>query len=212
MMQLIKKGAEADLYLDDWYGIRVVRKMRKVKAYRLSALDRSIRYERTGHEAQIMHEAKMAGVPTPTIYLVDFATTTIIMEYIDGVRIKDVLNTSSIKKNIRLCETLGGLVGRLHRKRIIHGDLTTSNIIINKEGKIFFIDFGLAEYSEELEKQGVDLLLMKRALQSAHYNYAKDCFNAIIEGYSAEMGKAHAMEVVNRVEEIEKRGRYAVER
>jgi TP53 regulating kinase-like protein len=159
-----------------------------------------------------MHDAKLAGVPTPTIYFVDLTATTIIMEYIDGKRVKDVLNEMSLHERKKLCETLGYFVGRLHRKRIIHGDLTTSNIIIDKKGKIFFIDFGLAEYSEEVEKRGVDLLLIKRALQSAHYNYARDCFNAIIEGYSLEMGKDQTVQVANRVDEIEKRGRYAIER
>ena len=211
-MQLIRKGAEADLYLEDWYGIKVIRKIRKAKKYRLPLLDQRIRNERTIHEAQIMHDAKLAGVPTPTIYFIDLTATTIIMEYIDGKRVKDVLNELPLHERRKLCETLGNFVGRLHRKRIIHGDLTTSNIIIDKNGKIFFIDFGLAEYSEELEKKGVDLLLIKRALQSAHYNYAKDCFNSIIEGYSLEIGKEQTIQVVNRVDEIEKRGRYAIER
>ena len=211
-MLLIKRGAEADLYLEELYGIRVIRKMRKVKEYRLPSLDQSIRHERTGHEAQVMHDAKLAGVPTPTIYMIDFATTTIIMEYIEGTRIKDALNTLTSDERQRLCETLGYLIGRLHRKGIIHGDLTTSNIILDKNGKIFFIDFGLAEYSEEVEKRGVDLLLMKRALQSTHYNYDRDCFNAIIDGYCKEMGKEQAEQVVTRVSIIEKRGRYAVEK
>ena len=211
-MSLIRKGAEADLYLEDWYGLKVVRKMRKAKAYRIPALDVEIRRERTSHEAQIMHEAKLAGVPTPTIYSVDVAATTIVMEYIEGTRIKETLNDLSSKKRDDLCRLLGRLVGRLHRKGIIHGDLTTSNMIVSKSGKIFFIDFGLAEYSEEVEKRGVDLLLMKRALQSTHYACARECFDAAIKGYAKEMTDEATGEVVKRVKEIENRGRYAIER
>jgi TP53 regulating kinase-like protein len=159
-----------------------------------------------------MHEAKLAGVPTPTIYSVDVAATTIVMEYIEGTRIKETLNDLSSKKRDGLCRLLGRLVGRLHRKGIIHGDLTTSNMIVSKSGKIFFIDFGLAEYSEEVEKRGVDLLLMKRALQSTHYAYARECFDAAIKGYAKEMTDEATGEVVKRVKEIENRGRYAIER
>lgn len=211
-MVLIRRGAEADLYLEEWYGIKVIRKMRKAKAYRLSSLDLKIRSERTSHEAQIMHDAKLAGVSTPTIYFVDLEATTIFMEYIDGSRVKDVLNELSSGERRMLCERLGCFIGRLHRKGIIHGDLTTSNIILDGKGRVFFIDFGLAEYSEELEKRGVDLLLIKRALQSAHYNYARDAFAAIIDGYAKEIGRALSKDVVDRVSEIEKRGRYAIEK
>lgn len=212
LMPLIRKGAEADLYLEDWYGLKVIRKMRKAKAYRLPQLDSEIRHGRTSHEAQIIHDAKLAGVPTPTIYLVDMEATTIIMEYIEGPRVKEALNNLSSGERESLCRVLGQLIGRLHRKGIIHGDLTTSNMIVSKNGKVFLIDFGLAEYSEELEKRGVDFLLVKRALQSTHYAYARECFNAVIDGYVMEMGREVAGEVVERVEEIEKRGRYAIER
>ncbi|MDQ1280971.1 MAG: regulating kinase and related kinase [Thermoproteota archaeon] len=211
-MPLIRKGAEADLFLEDWYGLKTIRKMRKQKAYRITSLDTSIRRERTSHEAQIMHEAKLAGVPTPTIYMVDMATTSIIMEYIEGTRIKEALNELSSIKRENLCNLLGQLVGKLHLKGIIHGDLTTSNMIEGMNDKIFIIDFGLAEYSEELEKRGVDLLLLKRALQSTHYAYAKECYDAVVKGYSKEMKNEATKEVTQRVKEIENRGRYAVER
>ena len=211
-MPLIRKGAEADLYLEDWYGLKIIRKVRKTKAYRLPSLDFEIRRGRTSHEAQIMHDAKLIGVPTPTIYLVDMGATTIFMEYIEGIRVKEALNDLSSSERESLCKVLGHLIGRLHRKGIIHGDLTTSNMIVSENGKVSLIDFGLSEYSEELEKRGVDLLLMKRALQSTHYAYARECFNAVIDGYAREMGSEVAREVVERVEEIEKRGRYAIER
>jgi len=211
-MSLFRKGAEADLYLDDLNGLKIIRKARKVKSYRLPAIDLNIRRERTFHEAQIMHGAKLAGVPTPTIYLVDLKTTTIVMEYIDGTRVKEFIKFSIPSGRKKICEVLGQLIGRLHLRGIIHGDLTTSNLIIDKYGKIFLIDFGLAEYSEELEKRGVDLLLAKRALYSTHYDYAKHCFDAVIDGYTRTMGYNMTEEVIKRVEAIEKRGRYAVER
>ena len=207
---LIRKGAEADLYLEDWYGIKIVKKVRIPKTYRLPQLDFEIRRSRTIHEAQIMHDAKLAGVPTPTIYFIDVNQNFIVMEYIKGQRIKEILNFISSEERKRLCRYIGELIGRLHQKRIVHGDLTTSNMILDKKEKIFFIDFGLSEYSDELEKRGVDIHLMKRALQSTHYKHAKECFNSIIEGYANIIGHKIAREVVERVEEIVKRGRYSV--
>jgi len=165
---LVRKGAEANLYLEEWYGIKVIKKVRIPKSYRLRQIDYEIRRSRTVHEAQIMSDAKRAGVPTPTIYLIDVKRTTLIMEYVEGPRVKEILNLLHSQERKVLCRQIGGLIGQLHGKGIIHGDLTTSNMIIGQTKKIYFIDFGLAEYSVDVEKRGVDLHLMKRALESTH--------------------------------------------
>jgi TP53 regulating kinase-like protein len=193
--------------LDFWYGLKVIKKVRRAKAYRIHQLDLRIRRSRTGREAQIIHDAKLAGVPTPLIYSVDIGTMTIIMQYIEGPRVKDVLNSLSFFDRKKLCEHIGILIGRLHHNGIVHGDLTTSNMIINDDN-VFLIDFGLAEYSEELEKRGVDLLLMRRSLQATHYICAIECLEAIVKGYTGEVDKKNAKEVLKRTEEIAKRGRY----
>ena len=211
-MGLLRKGAEAELYRESWYGLDIIRKVRKVKAYRHPQLDLTIRQVRTGREAQIMHEAKASGVPTPLIYMVDLNSTTIIMQHVEGSRVKDLLPTLSTNEKIGLCSHIGSLIGRLHKAHLIHGDLTTSNMILSESGKLFFIDFGLSEHSEELEKRGVDLLLLKRAFYSTHYSFASECFKAVIEGYSKEIGEETGKNVMKRVEKIAKRGRYVLKR
>jgi len=209
---LIKKGAEANLYLEEWQGRKVIMKRRLAKAYRLSQLDLTIRMQRTLHEPSLIHRAKEAGVPTPMIYLVDLADSNIIMEYVEGKQVKQVLNDMPKRQKLRLCCHIGVLIGRLHKSGIIHGDLTTSNMILTSFAKVCFVDFGLGEYSGELELRGVDLHLMKRALQSTHYRFAKECFEAIIAGYTETMGKEIAEKVLEKVREIERRGRYIEER
>jgi TP53 regulating kinase-like protein len=209
---LIKKGAEANLYLEDWHDRKVIMKKRFPKAYRLPELDLAIRTQRTIHEPLLIHRAKEAGVPTPTIYMVDLADTNIIMEYIEGKQIKQVLNDMPKEEKLHLCRLIGGLVARLHKNGIIHGDLTTSNMILTSFGKIFFVDFGLGEYSDELENHGVDLHLLKRGLQSTHYQYAKECFEAVTAGYSESIGEEAAKKVLEKIREIERRGRYIEER
>jgi TP53 regulating kinase-like protein len=207
----MNRGAEAELHLTQWFGLKSVIKVRKTKAYRIPQLDSEIRRTRTGREAQLMHDAKVAGVSTPFIRLIDLETTTIIMQYVDGKRLKDLLDSLPRREQVILCWRTGTSIARLHKSGIIHGDLTTSNMIITKT-KIFLIDFGLAEYSKELEKQGVDLLLMRRSLQATHYRSAEECYNAIIEGYTTVMGKVATGEILKRVEEIARRGRYSTGR
>lgn len=209
---LIKKGAEASLYLADWHGRKVIMKKRLPKKYRLSKLDEQIRTYRTIHEPQLMHKAKRAGVPTPTIFLVDVKSATIIMEFIEGKQVKQLLGEVSKNERQRLCLKIGELIGRLHKYGIIHGDLTTSNMIQNSEGKIFFVDFGLGEKRKELETRGVDLHLMKRALHSTHFRFAKECFNAVIKGYSKVLDTENVKNGLDKIKEIERRGRYVAKR
>ena len=209
---LLRKGAEASLFLADWQGRRVVIKTRLPKKYRPAKLDVVIRTYRTMHEPQLMNEAKKAGVPTPTIYLVDVKNAMIIMEFVEGKQVKQVLASLSIDDRKALCTKIGDLVGRLHKHGVVHGDLTTSNLILNANGKIFFVDFGLGEKNMEVEAKGVDLHLMKRALQSTHYRFAEECFEAVTKGYAAVLGEDESKDVLAKVREIERRGRYVAER
>jgi len=209
---LLKKGAEARLYLAEWHGRKVVIKTRFPKKYRPAKLDMEIRSYRTVHEPQLMHEAKKAGVPTPTIFLVDVKNAVIIMEFIEGKQIKQLLGSFSEKEREKACVKIGELIGKLHMQGVIHGDLTTSNMILNPEGKIFLVDFGLGEKTMELEARGVDLHLMKRALQSTHYQFAEGCFEDVMKGYAAVLGGEYAKDVLDKIREIEKRGRYVADR
>jgi TP53 regulating kinase and related kinases len=209
---LMKKGAEANLYLADWHGRKAVLKKRLPKEYRPRMLDEQIRSYRTIHEPQLMHEAKKAGVPTPIIFLIDHKSTTIIMEYIEGKQVKQILNEVTKSQRQNLCFRIGELIGRLHEYGIVHGDLTTSNLILRSDGKIFFLDFGLGDKTKELEARGVDLHLMKRALQSTHYKFADECFESAINGYSTVLSPRTSENVLEKIKEIEKRGRYVSER
>ena len=209
---LIKKGAEASLYLETWHNRKVIMKRRHPKNYRIPELDTMIRSQRTVHEPNLIHKAKRAGVPTPTILEVDVAEANIVMEFVEGKQVKEVLDNVSAEERLRLSAVMGRMIGRLHRYGIIHGDLTTSNMILTPYGKIVFVDFGLSERSEELEPKGVDLHLMKRAFQSTHYKHAKECFKEVMKGYAESVGQEEAKKVAAKIREIEKRGRYVADR
>jgi TP53 regulating kinase-like protein len=134
------------------------------------------------------------------------------MEFVEGKQVKLILADISRKERRGLCFRIGRLIGKLHRHGVIHGDLTTSNMILDAEGKIFLVDFGLGEKNTEVEARGVDLHLMKRALQSTHYKMADECFRDVLKGYSAVLGRDDAEKVFEKIREIELRGRYVDER
>jgi len=209
---LLKKGAEASLYLADWHGRCVIIKTRLPKAYRPAALDLSIRRYRTVHEPQLMHEAKRAGVPTPTIFMVDVENSTIVMEYVESRQVKQLLDGLSEPQRRKLCIKIGESVAKLHRNGLVHGDLTTSNMLLDASGRLFLVDFGLGDKTVELEAQGVDLHLLRRALQSTHFQFAESCFAYVLKGYADIAGAEVAEAVLMKTREIEKRGRYVAER
>ncbi len=178
-------------------------KVRLPKAYRLPSLDASIRTERTRAEARLMSEARKAGVCVPVIYDLDLAETRITMEYVPGPTAKRVLDRGGTRARA-LCRAIGRLAATLHRADLVHGDLTTSNLIVSR-GRLVAIDFSLGERTAEVEPQGVDLHLLREALVAAHRDG---------EAYFAEAARAYrrayprAAAALAKVEEIRLRGRY----
>ncbi|MCW4004256.1 MAG: KEOPS complex kinase/ATPase Bud32 [Candidatus Bathyarchaeota archaeon] len=210
--KLLKKGAEASLYVVDWHGRKAVIKVRIPKRYRPDELDKQIRGYRTIHEPQLMHEAKTAGVATPLIYMVNVPESTIVMEFIEGEQVKQLLNKAAKAQRHDVCVKIGESIARLHQHGLIHGDLTTSNMILSCNGRVFFVDFGLGEKNTEIEARGVDLHLMKRALQSTHYKFWEECLQSVLCGYTSVLGVEMAEKVYEKIREIERRGRYVEER
>ena len=206
---LVKKGAEADIYLGRWFRRESVAKCRVKKKYRVPQLDLALRTSRTVQEAQLIHEAKKAGVPTPALFFIDQKGATIIMEFVKGEKIKDIIGKMPYETERRVFRRVGKEIAMLHRAGIIHGDLTTSNMILTRGEQVVFIDFGLGSRSEKVEDRGVDLHLLKRALQSTHHKRAEDCFQSVLEGYR-QIANDTSLEVIKRAYEIERRGRYAI--
>ena len=205
-MQIIKRGAEAVLYISEFEGQQVLVKERIKKNYRINQIDESIRKARTKGEVKLLTEARKVGVLTPKIFSVDEKNHKIIMEFVDGTRIKELLYTADKKTIEKICFEIGKLIGKLHSSGIIHGDLTTSNMIL-KDKQIYFIDFGLGLFSKKIEDQGTDLNLLYEALKSTHFKILKPCWNNILKGYKQEYKDSD--KVLKRIEDIEKRARYA---
>jgi len=193
-MGKMAQGAEAVIYRKD----STIIKERVKKNYRISQIDDALRKFRTRREAKFIEKLPVSG---PELLSVDDKKMIIEMEFIDGPKVKDIL-----EKNIGLCKEIGKKVAVLHNNNMIHGDLTTSNMILNKKDKkIYFIDFGLSFFSHKVEDKAVDLHLLKQALESKHYRVFEKAFKLILEGYKMESD--NYKEIFERFEKVEERGR-----
>ncbi|NIO44163.1 MAG: Kae1-associated serine/threonine protein kinase [Candidatus Aenigmarchaeota archaeon] len=200
-MKIIKRGAEAILYLENDHLV----KERIKKSYRLSQIDEKLRKFRTRKEAKLISRAKRCGVETPNIVSVDENNFKINMDFIDGNRLKEFFNETNEENKKKVAEELGKKVGLLHNHGIVHGDLTTSNMIL-KDNKIFFIDFGLGEFSRRIENQAVDLSVLKEAFKSTHFKHLNLLWENFIKGYKQTNDNFN--KVLDTLNDIEKRGRY----
>ena len=203
-MELFRRGAEAEIRRGVWKGRKVVVKSRVVKGYRNPELDASLRNSRTKNEARLIQEARKHGVPTPIIYDIDLQSAEIVMEEIEGQRVKDALNSVDRAEAEVICGEIGRLAALLHRAGMVHGDLTTSNMIL-KQGRIWLIDFSLGSRNAEIEEMGVDMHLLKEAFHSAH-SERFDLFEVVLASYAEHFPSAKA--VVTKIKNIEDRGRY----
>tara|TARA_B100001167_G_C16683935_1_gene263747 strand:+ start:31 stop:651 length:621 start_codon:yes stop_codon:yes gene_type:complete len=203
-MKLINRGAEADVYSTMWDKKKAILKIRKVKSYRNSLLDQKIRKQRTTRESQIISQVKSFGISTPLIYFMDINKCSILMQYIDGKIVRDLKGNDIVK----VCSEIGQIVGTMHKHGIMHGDLTTSNFILDKK-KLFLIDFGLASRTEKPDDHAVDLRLFKEILNSAHAEVMEKSWKNFQKGYSKAVGMKYSKKILNLVAVIESRGRYA---
>ncbi len=188
MRKILARGAEAVITRDR----DMVVKERVVKNYRLREIDERLKKQRTRREGKIM---KTLPVPGPRVINVDDKNMSIKMEFLDGPKLSDVLEENDYRA---LSLEIGKKIRMLHEKGIIHGDLTTSNMLLLDE--IYFIDFGLSFQSEKTEDKAVDLHLLRQALESRHHEIWEECFPYVMRGYDDSV-------VLRHLEKVEARGR-----
>ncbi len=193
-MEFPRKGAEAEVKKISFKNKLVISKKRIVKKYRNKKLDLKIRKKRTRSEAKILSKC-YSIIKVPKIFQVKEDETEIIMEFINSPRLKDTLES-----NISNCILVGKEIKKIHSEGIIHGDLTTSNILDTDNGPCF-IDFGLGFFSSKLEDRATDLIVFKKTFNATHSSI-KQYWGKVIEGYSP------SKEMIERMEKIEKRARY----
>ena len=196
-MKALAQGAEAVITQDN----NQVIKHRVRKSYRHPEIDKALRQFRTRREAKVIAKLQEIGVPGPQLIAVDDKEMTVVMEFIEGQKVRDVLSSNPEQ----LSEEIGEQLGVLHNNNIIHHDLTTSNMIVRNKS-IHFIDFGLSFFSDKVEDKAVDLHLLERAMASYHHDVYPACFAAAVRGYTKSC--VHAQDVLQRFERVKLRGRH----
>ena len=197
MKNIISQGAEAILIKEN----SLIIKNRIKKSYRIPQLDEKLRKQRTRKEIRILEKASLL-IPVPKIISFSEKSNIIKMEYINGKKLSDHLDR--LKNAIKISEMIGKNIAKLHDNNIIHGDLTTSNMIYSKN-KVYFIDFGLSFESSKIEDKAVDLHLIKEALEAKHFKHADKLFKSILQGYKTSK---NYKETLSRLKKVELRGRY----
>jgi Kae1-associated kinase Bud32 len=199
------RGAEAVLEPAELLGRAVLAKRRLAKPYRDARLDHRLRDGRTRDEATVLLAARAAGVPVPLLYDADRAAACLLLEPIAGRTLRQVLEGDDDSTALRRLRRLGTLARRLHDAGLVHGDLTTSNVLVpDGADDVVLIDFGLGAVTPEPEERGVDLHLLEEALEATEAR-AGALFDAFLQGYGGD-GPAEA--TLRRLEAIRERGRY----
>ncbi len=200
--KLLEEGAEAKIFLIKEEGKYFVVKERIRKRYRLKDLDEKIRKRRTKSEIKLL---KKAGSIIDCPKVLEEGYYEIKLEYINGKKLSETLNSLSLKKQKDFLEKVGEIIAKIHNENIIHGDLTTSNLISERE-KIYLIDFGLGFISNKIEDKAVDLHLFKQALEAKHSKNCKELFEMFLKRYKKE--EKDSKEILERLVAVERRGRY----
>ena len=203
MIKVIARGAEAII---EQKGSEIIKKRVK-KGYRIPEIDERLRKLRTRQEARLLEKAFQV-THVPQVIKVDEQQKEVVMQFIKGQKLSSYLNSFPLSKQKEICRQIGKEVAKFHDIDIIHGDLTTSNVILSKEcgkEKIYFIDFGLGFKSSRQEDKAVDIHLLKQALEAKHYQHHEILFKEFLQGYKSSR---NCESVLKQLKKVEARGRY----
>ncbi|KAF3760517.1 Serine/threonine-protein kinase BUD32 [Cryphonectria parasitica EP155] len=230
--ELITQGAEGLLYRTTYLHptLPSALKHRPSKPYRHPTLDARLTRQRILAEARILARCRRDGVAVPAVYCVDEAAGWLMMEWVEGRPVRAAVNEWLGDKTeeevgnaslVDLMRRVGAAVGRLHGAGVVHGDLTTSNMMLRParpaiqdaegededgklDGEIVIIDFGLASQGTHEEDRAVDLYVLERAFLSTHPRTEK-LFGEVLEGYRQTFKAAR--QVLKKLEDVRMRGR-----
>ncbi|MEK6898807.1 MAG: KEOPS complex kinase/ATPase Bud32 [Nanoarchaeota archaeon] len=197
MEKILARGAEAVIIKKQ----DVIIKNRIPKGYRYPELDEKLRKLRTRAEAKLLEKSNSI-IPTPKLIKMNEQAKTLELEFISGKKLSQSLDKLQNKNSI--AKQIGHSLAKLHDHDLIHGDLTTSNLILKKD-KVYFIDFGLGFHSSKAEDKATDLHVLKEALEAKHPASSEELWNNILQGYKKSK---NAKATIGRLEKVELRGRY----
>ncbi|KAL5083512.1 serine/threonine-protein kinase bud32 [Trichoderma cf. simile WF8] len=225
---LITQGAEGRLYKTTYLlpSIPCALKYRPPKPWRHPILDQRLTRHRILSEARILSKCRRDGLRVPDVYALDESAGWLMLEWVQGTPVRVNINqrlgnrTEGIEDDEELKDLMrriGAAVGKMHSIGIIHGDLTTSNMMLNPpagraetdnvsglEGEIVIIDLGLASGGVHDEDRAVDLYVLERAFGSTHPR-AECVFGEVLDAYKKSFKQAGV--ALKKLEEVRMRGR-----
>ena len=203
---LVSQGAEARVWETTFLDRPTIVKQRFNKMYRNPELDAKLTLTRIKQEARSMLRARKLGVLTPVLYLLEYDSSCLYMEKVLGKPVKELVMELERKGELdALLEAIGRVTAKMHDGGLIHGDLTTSNMMVrDSDNELVIIDFGLSYYSSLPEDKGVDLYVMERAFTSAHATL-DGIFDTVLNSY--KMNSKYWSSVLNKFAEVRMRGR-----
>ncbi|KFG86720.1 putative MNORI-2 protein [Metarhizium anisopliae] len=223
---LITQGAEGRLYKTTYLrpDVPCALKYRPPKPWRHPILDQRLTKHRILSEARILAKCRRDGVRVPAVYAIDESAGWLMLEWIQGTPVRVNINerlgsrTVGIENDARLKDLMrriGVAIGNMHRIGIVHGDLTTSNMMLRPpsdsaeqvdalSGEIVIIDLGLASGSIHEEDRAVDLYVLERAFGSTHPR-AECLFGELLDAYRGCFKQAAT--VLRKLEDVRMRGR-----
>lgn len=212
---MIKQGAEARVYRGTFLGRPVIIKERFPKLYRHPEVDEKLTRRRTTQEVRSILRCRRAGINAPVVYFVDYTTHCIFLEdIIHSVTVRDhIASAQASEQNPKHLQTLADKIGetlaQMHDEDVVHGDLTTSNMLLvsgadDQNIKLVLIDFGLSYISALPEDKGVDLYVLEKAFLSTHPK-TETLFERLLKSYTSSSKKSSA--VIKKLDEVRLRGR-----
>ena len=154
------------------------------------------------------------GIRVPEVFYVDKKNRRFFMEFLNGVTVKAYLFENMKGKEMSdqgrdVAVQIGEAIAIMHDNRLIHGDLTTSNLMLlppkkDEKLKLAVIDFGLGSFDRKEETKAVDLYVLERAFNSTHPN-SETIFQVVLDAYAKK--SEHWKAVGKRFEQVRQRGR-----
>jgi len=183
-------GAEAAVTVE---ADRVL-KRRLPKGYRHPDLDDRLRRERTVAEARLTVAARRQGVPTPLVRDVDLEAATLTLQRVGEADLAERLSPARAR-------AVGAHLAALHGAGLVHGDPTTRNVRVGD--RTYLIDFGLGSHSRHVEDHAMDLHVFAGSVRGT-----ADEPGTLLDAFEAGYADAGEPAVLDRLREIEGRGRY----
>lgn len=205
--ELIAQGAEARVYAATLNGRPAIVKERFAKAYRHPDIDYRLRSSRMAQEARMLLRARQAGVCTPTVHYADMTACALYLERVEGPTVKRFIQDCCVPEEVNtVADAIGAAIASLHDADIVHGDLTTSNMLLRDGStkRFVMIDFGLSQITTLVKDKAVDLYVCEKAFLSTHPN-SEALFARVLDEYRKTSRRG--AEVVTHLNKVRARGR-----